>query len=88
MKTRNNFFSTALQNLNFPTGFLHTNNGVTDVSESSLFQRIKNRLINALVQDIPEEMLVCEKCRELECSQARWETCPNRLNSIQGISRN
>jgi hypothetical protein len=38
-----------------------------------------SRLRAALVQDVPPSMEACESCRELECTQAMWRTCAQRL---------
>jgi hypothetical protein len=42
----------------------------------SLWQRIKNEI----VQDVPEEIALCEfDCNKAECTHEQWLACPRRL---------
>jgi hypothetical protein len=45
----------------------------------SRFGRLWKRLADGVVQDVPPSLEECEKCRELECTQERWESCERRL---------
>ena len=45
-------------------------------------------LMEQLVQDVPEELAVCEfECRKLECTQGEWEVCDRRLRRPAGSAR-
>ena len=37
------------------------------------------RVADGVVQDVPPSLDGCETCRELECTQERWESCELRL---------
>lgn len=41
------------------------------------------KLKNAVVTDCPLELEECESCRELECKQSKWESCPRRLCALK-----
>jgi len=37
-----------------------------------------------LVQDVPEDLAVCEfDCRKLQCTMGEWETCERRLERVE-----
>jgi hypothetical protein len=41
--------------------------------------RIWSRFHTSVVQDVPPSLEACESCREVDCSQERWEACEHRL---------
>jgi hypothetical protein len=41
--------------------------------------KLWKRVGTGLVQDVPSSLEECEACREVECTQERWETCERRL---------
>jgi len=45
----------------------------------SWFGKLWKRLGSGVVQDVPPRLEECEICREVECSQGRWESCERRL---------
>jgi len=36
-----------------------------------------------IVEDLPGEMTRCGYCNNLKCSNGHFDTCPNRLKTIQ-----
>jgi predicted hotdog family 3-hydroxylacyl-ACP dehydratase len=55
---------------------------------SSWLAKFWKRLSTGIVQDVPARLEACEACREIECTQERWESCQRRLTTeaarIQG----
>jgi hypothetical protein len=48
-------------------------------------RRLWRRLSNELVQDVPEEIALCEfDCRKLQCTYEEWASCPRRLGKAEG----
>jgi hypothetical protein len=45
----------------------------------SWFAKFWKRVSTGVVQDVPADLEACEDCREIECTQERWQTCPRRL---------
>ena len=45
----------------------------------SMLGRMWSRLRTGLVQDVPPSIEACESCRELDCTQERWQSCAQRL---------
>jgi hypothetical protein len=41
--------------------------------------KLWQRLSAGVVQDVPPSLEECESCREADCTQERWESCPRRL---------
>jgi hypothetical protein len=41
--------------------------------------RFWSRLHAGMVQDVPPSLEECETCREVDCTQERWEACERRL---------
>jgi hypothetical protein len=37
------------------------------------------RLWSGVIEDVPANLEECESCRELDCTQERWETCEKRI---------
>ena len=33
-----------------------------------------------IVREVPPELAACEICRDGQCSEQRWLTCPNRIS--------
>jgi len=44
-----------------------------------MFGKIRDLIKKYLVADVPDELSACLDCDALQCSNDRWETCPNRL---------
>ena len=42
-----------------------------------------SRIRSGVVQDVPVALDECERCRELECTQGRWESCERRLQGMR-----
>lgn len=38
-----------------------------------------SRFYAGVVQDVPPTMEECEACREVDCTNERWQTCERRL---------
>ena len=52
------------------------------IPETHLIDRGWRFLVNHLIQDVPEEIAVCEfDCRETDCSMERWISCERRLRT-------
>jgi len=45
----------------------------------SWFGKLWQRLSAGVVQDVPPRLDACEACREVDCTQERWESCERRL---------
>ena len=45
----------------------------------SWFGKLWKRLAGEVVQDVPPSLEQCESCREVDCTQERWESCQHRL---------
>jgi len=43
------------------------------------WQRLKTRVVGAIVKDCPLEMCACEACGNLQCTNAQWVQCGKRL---------
>lgn len=43
------------------------------------WQRLKQRVVGAVIQDCPVEMCACEACGRLQCTRAEWVRCGKRL---------
>jgi hypothetical protein len=43
------------------------------------FGKLWKRLKGGIVADVPPSLDACETCREVDCTQERWSTCPPRL---------
>jgi hypothetical protein len=48
----------------------------------SWFGKFWTRIKTGVVQDVPPSLEECEACREVNCTQERWLTCPRRLASM------
>ena len=49
-----------------------------------LWRWIKNRI----VQDVPEEVALCEfECHKQQCTEREWQTCARRIASAAGDAR-
>jgi hypothetical protein len=49
-----------------------------------LWQWIKNQI----VQDVPEEIALCEfDCHKQQCTEIEWQTCPRRIAWAAGELR-
>lgn len=46
---------------------------------SSWLGKFWKRLSTGVVQDVPAHLDECEDCREIDCTQERWESCERRL---------
>jgi hypothetical protein len=49
------------------------------MASRSKFRNLWKRVADGVVQDVPPNLDGCETCRELECTQERWESCELRL---------
>jgi len=55
----------------------------------SNFYKLWQRLRNKVIQDVPEDIQLCEfDCHKLECSMGDWEKCERRLRSIAQTQKN
>jgi hypothetical protein len=43
------------------------------------FGKLWKRVKAGVVTDVPPSLDACESCREVDCPQERWLTCPTRL---------
>ena len=39
------------------------------------------------MQDVPANLEQCESCREVDCTQERWESCRQRLDTEAAMLR-
>ena len=52
------------------------------------FRRLWSWFKNGLIQDVPEDIEVCElECRKPQCRRGEWETCERRLRGLSGSDR-
>ena len=52
------------------------------MAESSSLSRFGRWLLNAIVQDVPDEIASCEfDCRKGQCRHEEWSTCTRRLEN-------
>jgi len=54
----------------------------TTVGPESRLGRLWRRIRVCFVQDVPVSIDLCEVCREVVCTQGRWETCDGRLRML------
>jgi hypothetical protein len=55
----------------------------------SNFYRLWQRFRNKVIQDVPEDIQLCEfDCHNLECAMGDWEKCEKRLRSIEQTQKN
>ena len=58
------------------------------MAESSSLSRSGRWLLNAIVQDVPDEIAGCEfDCRKGQCRHEEWSTCSRRLESLSQRER-
>jgi len=58
-----------------------------DAIMSHLINRLWKRVTAMIAVEVPADMAACEfDCRELECEERRWESCPQRLEKSQAIA--
>ena len=51
---------------------------------TKLWRWIKNRI----VQDVPEEVALCEfECHKQQCTEREWQTCARRIAGAAGDAR-
>jgi len=61
---------------------------MNNTSSERLSHRVKRWLQNQLIQDVPDDIAVCEHdCRKPQCSMGEWETCERRLSFLRDIRR-
>jgi hypothetical protein len=49
----------------------------------SNFRRLWQRFRSKLIQDVPEDVQLCEfDCQKLQCAMGDWEKCERRLRSM------
>ncbi len=41
--------------------------------------KLWTRLWSGVIEDVPASLEECESCRELHCTQERWENCEKRI---------
>ena len=50
--------------------------------------RLWARIKNQIVQDVPEDLALCEfACRKSHCTMGDWETCDRRVRDAGEASR-
>jgi hypothetical protein len=47
---------------------------------------IRNFIKRHAVDEVPDEMSACQECRELQCLNDRYQTCPNRLAEAAALT--
>ena len=54
------------------------------IPEAHIFDRAWHFLVDQLIQDVPEEIAVCEfDCRETQCTLERWASCERRVKAMR-----
>jgi hypothetical protein len=49
--------------------------------------RLSKRLIQAIVQPVPDDLALCEfECSKTECSAEEWKHCKRRLEALRQCS--
>lgn len=52
-------------------------------SAREYFNRLWQKIKSFLIQDVPEEIAICEfECRGKECIKDRWQACKRRLSDV------
>ena len=60
----------------------------SDGKEVSIFHRLWQRFSNKVIQDVPDDIQLCEfECRKLQCAMGDWEKCERRLRSLAQIQK-
>jgi hypothetical protein len=55
---------------------------MNETSSERLSHRVKRWLINQVIQDVPEDVALCEfDCRKSQCRMGEWENCERRQRS-------
>ena len=55
----------------------------------SNFFRVWQRFRSKVIQDVPEDIQLCEfDCRKSQCAMGDWEKCERRLRSIAQTRKN
>jgi len=53
--------------------------------KESPFTRLRRWVKGQFVQEVPEEIALCEfDCRKGQCSMHEWETCERRISKASG----
>ena len=53
------------------------------MAETSMMSRFGRWLKNAVVQDVPDRIALCEfDCRKKQCLRGEWSTCERRLEQL------
>jgi len=51
----------------------------------NLFKRFRCWVRDQIVQDLPEDIVLCEfDCRKEQCTMGEWERCERRLHKAAG----
>ncbi|MBE2214851.1 MAG: hypothetical protein IAE82_13340 [Opitutaceae bacterium] len=53
--------------------------GMANSGEGGAWQRIKTKIVDAVVQDCPPSLAACEVCRRMHCDDPHWLACERRL---------
>ena len=54
----------------------------------SNFYRLWQRFRNKVIQEVPEDIQLCEfECRKLQCTMSGWARCERRLCSLVQIQK-
>ena len=58
--------------------------GLLETVEVKMNEKLKKMihdLKSSIIQDVPNELAACERCRKTECDHGKWIDCENRLRS-------
>ncbi|RYD65518.1 MAG: hypothetical protein EOP83_07210 [Verrucomicrobiaceae bacterium] len=59
----------------------------TETDQPSDHPRLRERLIQAIVQPVPDGLALCEfECSKTECSAEEWKYCKRRLEALSQCS--
>lgn len=58
------------------------------MAKTSMMSRFGRWLKRAVVQDVPDEVALCEfDCRKKQCLRGDWSTCERRLETLADRNR-
>jgi hypothetical protein len=59
-----------------------------DSNPNPVMHKVKRWLKNQIVQDVPEDIALCEfDCRKGQCRMGEWESCERRITDLQDLHR-
>jgi hypothetical protein len=64
---------------------LHEINRMPNSGLGDSLRRLKKKVADAVVQDVPPELEACEVCRRTHCDTEEWLTCERRIAAARFV---